>query len=119
MELQKTKHEIKLAQWREAVLACRNSGTRVRDWCEEQGISVQTYYRWQRQVWNAGVEKAQLSCRPVDSVTFAQYRSPMLAQEPGSGAAVVICFPWGRVEIQNGAEQAVIENTLQAAKALC
>lgn len=119
MELQKTKHEIKLAQWRETVLECRNSGKRVKEWCQDRGISVQTYYRWQRQVWNAGVEQAQLSCRPVDSVTFAEYRSPTLTKEPGSATAVVLYFHWGRVEIKNGAEQDVIENTLQTARKLC
>lgn len=31
--------------------ACRSSGRTVKDWCKESGISEQTYYRWQKRLF--------------------------------------------------------------------
>lgn len=67
MELQKTKHEIKLGQWRERIAECRSSGLQVVEWCRSQGISPSTYYRWQRLVWNKGVEQMQALPLPVQT----------------------------------------------------
>lgn len=45
-------HEIQQAakqqEWQERICECRNSGQPVRRWCTEHGISVQTYYRWEK-----------------------------------------------------------------------
>ena len=50
--------EIKLAgrlqEWSVRIAECRSSGMNVRAWCSEQGISVQTYYRWEKRF----IEKA-------------------------------------------------------------
>ena len=50
--------EIKLArrlqEWSVRIAECRSSGMSVRAWCGEQGISIQTYYRWEKRF----VEKA-------------------------------------------------------------
>lgn len=41
MELQKTKHELKLAQWRKLMPECSANGMRIKDWCEEWEICTQ------------------------------------------------------------------------------
>ena len=48
------KREVMLREWSARIAECRNSGKAVKAWCAEQGISVQTYYRWERRF----VEKA-------------------------------------------------------------
>ena len=48
------KREIMLRDWSARIAECRNSGKAVKEWCAEQGISVQTYYRWEKRF----VEKA-------------------------------------------------------------
>ena len=48
------KREVKLREWSVRIAECRNSGKAVKEWCSEQGISVQTYYRWEKRF----VEKA-------------------------------------------------------------
>ena len=48
------KREVKLREWSVRIAECRNSGKAVKEWCAEQGISVQTYYRWEKRF----VEKA-------------------------------------------------------------
>ncbi|MCR5088311.1 MAG: transposase [Oscillospiraceae bacterium] len=42
-----------LAVWAERVRACRTSGLSVKSWCEENGIVPNTYFRWQKKVFNA------------------------------------------------------------------
>lgn len=73
MELQKTKHEIKLAQWRRQIADCRSSGMQVRQWCQGHGISPSTYYRWQRQVWEVGVAQVKQSASQVDLAPVQQW----------------------------------------------
>lgn len=43
-----------MQEWSARIAECRSSGMRVRAWCNERGISVQTYYRWEKRF----VEKA-------------------------------------------------------------
>ena len=42
------KRELMLREWSVRIAECRNSGKTVKEWCGEQGISVQTYYRWEK-----------------------------------------------------------------------
>ena len=41
----------KLAQWVQIVSECRESGMSVRQWCQEHGINISSYYKWQRKVY--------------------------------------------------------------------
>lgn len=52
---------VRMQEWSARIAECRSSGMSVRAWCNERGISVQTYYRWEKRF----VEKAsqQLSLR--------------------------------------------------------
>jgi len=65
MKLQKSKHQIKLEQWRVLIHECRNSGLTVKLWCEQNQINMQTYYRWQKKVWESGVQGATISASIV------------------------------------------------------
>lgn len=49
-ELQSMNGQNKLALWAERVSACRSSDLSARDWCKENDICEQTYYRWQRKL---------------------------------------------------------------------
>lgn len=48
MDVRAIKHAAKLSEWSERIRACRSSGKQVKTWCEENGISVKSYYRWER-----------------------------------------------------------------------
>lgn len=116
MELQKTKHQLKLEEWKIRVHECRNSSMAVKAWCAEQGIKEQTYYRWQKQVWEARTSK-ELACVPSKAVTFAEYQPPVFSHKAAGG--VIVHLDCSSVEIQNGADQETISATLQALKSLC
>lgn len=59
MDIRTMKRAAKLAEWSEKVQACRSSGQSVKEWCEQNGICLKTYYTWER-VYLAEVSK-QLS----------------------------------------------------------
>ena len=52
--VQGLKLAVRMREWSARIAECRSSGMSVRAWCNEQGISVQTYYRWEKRF----VEKA-------------------------------------------------------------
>ncbi|MDL2248356.1 hypothetical protein LJB89_01515 [Tyzzerella sp. OttesenSCG-928-J15] len=107
MELQETKHQIKLAQWRGIVYECRNSGIAVKTWCKNNQINVSTYYRWQKLVWESGSQHTALSQASPAETTFAEYRPQM--NYSNSSAAIILQLGEIRLEIQNGASPETIE----------
>ena len=48
MDVRAIKHAAKLSEWSEHIRACRSSGEPVKTWCEENGINIKSYYRWER-----------------------------------------------------------------------
>ena len=49
--LQTLNHQEKISVWNERIAACRSSGISVRAWCEENGISTVSYYKWQKKLF--------------------------------------------------------------------
>ena len=54
------KHAAKLQEWSAKVAECRGSGSGVKAWCAEHGISPKTYYSWERQIVKEATEKYAL-----------------------------------------------------------
>ena len=46
--VQELKLTVRMQEWSARTAECRSRGMSVRAWCNEQGISVQTYYRWEK-----------------------------------------------------------------------
>ena len=51
MTVLEVKHQGKLREWQERIIECRSSGKPVKAWCQEQGVSAATYYRWEREIF--------------------------------------------------------------------
>ena len=49
--LQTLNQQEKIAIWSERIAACRSSGISVRAWCEGNGISTASYYKWQKKLF--------------------------------------------------------------------
>ena len=60
-ELQTMNGQNKLTLWAERVSVCRSSDLSGRDWCKENDICEQTYYRWQRKLYGIAKAKQELS----------------------------------------------------------
>ena len=105
-ELQVYNEQNNLAQWAQTVAQCRDSGLSVRQWCQEHGVNVSSYYKWQRKVYAA--VQAQQESRFVE-VTPVQ---PVAV----SSVAVTIRIAGAEAEIHNGADAATVETVLRVLK---
>ena len=101
--LQRINTGNKLALWAERVSTCRNSGLSVKDWCRENGVCDQTYYKWQLKLL-AAVEEQQ-------HVQFAAVPVSV------SGRAVAaVEYRELRVEVYAGADRETLTALLQAVR---
>ena len=105
-ELQTMNGQNKLALWAERVSACRSSDLSVRDWCRENEICEQTYYRWQRRLY--GIAKAQ-----QEQPRFAEITPSHMTSAP---AAVTVRIAGAEIDIQNGADEETVGMMLRLLK---
>ena len=56
--LQTLNRQEKIAVWSERITACRSSGISVRAWCEGNGISTASYYKWQKKLFCLAAQNA-------------------------------------------------------------
>ena len=99
------KQQRKLSEWAERVTACRSSGQSVKTWCQENGVSEQTYYKWQRRLY----ELAQ---------NQQENRFAEITPQRMSNNSIAVTMQIGSVElaIHNGADAATVEAVLRAVK---
>lgn len=95
----------KLSEWAERVSACRNSGLSVRAWCQENDVCEQTYYRWQRRLYDLAQEEREGG--------FAE-----IAPIRRTTGSIAVTVQIGSVElaVHNGADAATVEAVLRAMK---
>ena len=82
-----------LAKWNERITACRSSGLTVKAWCQENGVSPGSYYRWQRRLY-------ELSTVQTKRAEFAEV--PLGKR---GTAVAVLHLPGGDVEVLTGADE--------------
>ena len=58
-ELQTINQNARVALWVNRVSECRSSGLSVKVWCEENGVNQQTYYKWQKRLFDMAQEQRQ------------------------------------------------------------
>ena len=105
-ELQTINQQNKLALWAGLIRECRNSGHNVKEWCKENDICEQTYYRWQRKIFE--IAKAQ------HEVQFAEVTpvKPVCSHS----VAVTVRLSGAEADICNGADAATVETVLRLLK---
>ena len=105
--LQRVNRQQRLAEWSRRVEACRSSGLTVVQWCQENGITVSTYFSWQRKVFQA--------LKEVQEVTFAEV--PIMEHSQLSGHIVAAMEVSDvRIQVYEGADKATLQAILLAAK---
>ena len=103
--LQTVNQQRKLSEWAERVTACRSSGQSVKTWCRENDVSEQTYYKWQRRLY----ELAQ---------NQQENRFAEITPQRISNNSIAVTVQIGSVElaVYNGADAATVEAVLRAVK---
>ena len=104
-DLQTLNGQNKLALWAGRISECRNSGQNVKTWCQENGICEQTYYKWQRKLFE--IAKAQ------QEVQFAEV-TPSATRR--GNVAVTVRIAGAEADICNGADAATVETVLRFLK---
>lgn len=102
-DLQVHNGQNKLAEWVGKISACRNSGLSVKTWCKGSGSCEQTYYRWQKRLFE--MSKAQ------QEVRFAEVQPARCGN-----VAVTVRIAGTEVGIHSGADAATIETVLRILK---
>ena len=93
----------KLALWAGRISACRNSGQNVKAWCKENGVCEQTYYKWQRRLF----EMAQMQ----QGVQFAE-----VTPVRHGNVAVTVRIAGAEADVHSGADAATVETVLRILK---
>ena len=105
-DLQTHNGENKLNLWAGRIRECRNSGQNVKVWCRENGICEQTYYKWQRRLFEMAQAQQELSFAEVTPVRPAAY----------SNVAVTVRIAGAEADIHTGADAAIVEMALRILK---
>ena len=123
MDVQKLTHEVRLQQWSRIVEECRNSGSSIKSWCEENGINSKTYYYWQKKVCQATCRELAMSQQQkMETVpanpppVFAELSMP---RTNCGNVALTIHHHNTEVHIYNGADATLVEIALLAIRSLC
>lgn len=84
-----------LEKWLARIEECRSSGKSVRAWCMEQGIPLQTYYRWKKR---CGVVLSEEKSAPTseESGQIVQVNSDTLPTDEGDNLETAIVIRHGK-----------------------
>ena len=104
--LQAYNEQNKLAQWVQIVSQCRDSGLSVRQWCQDHGVNISSYYKWQRKEY-AMVQAQQ-------EIQFAEVTPKQTVRS--AGIAVTVRIAGAEADIHNGADEATVETVLRVLK---
>jgi len=104
--LQVLNENNKVSEWAARITECRNSGLSVREWCETNHLCTQTYYRWQKRLF----EMAQAQ----QEVQFAEV-TPVQSVRSGN-VAVTVRIARVEADIHSGADAATVEAVLRVLK---
>ena len=105
-DLQTLNGQNKLALWAGRISECRNSGLAVKTWCKANGVCEQTYYKWQRRLFE--MAKAQQEVRFADV-------TPVRPVACGN-VAVTVRITGAEADIHSGADAATVEAVLRVLK---
>ena len=104
-DLQVHNGQNKLALWAGKISECRSSGLSVKTWCKENGVCEQTYYKWQRRLFD--MAQAQ------QEVRFAEATPPVVHC---GNVAVTVRIAGAEADIHTGADAAAVETVLRILK---
>lgn len=105
-DLQTLNGQNKLALWAGRISECRSSGQKVKVWCKENGICEQTYYKWQRKLFE--MAQAQQASQFADI-------TPKVIVCSGK-VAVTVRIAGVEADVHSGADASTVETVLRILK---
>ncbi len=102
-DLQTINSQNKLALWAGRISECRNSGQKVKAWCKENGVCEQTYYKWQRRLFELAKTQQKVQFAEVTPVRCGN-------------VAVTVRIAGAEADVHSGADVATVETVLRILK---
>lgn len=102
--MDRSSYQVRINQWASIIQAQASSHMNKTEWCRENGITVRTFYYWQRKLRNMilesseGPSQKQLPSAP-DAPTFCELSIPdpqktdpiiPLNDTPGNGSGLIV-----------------------------
>lgn len=117
-------HDYKLALWTNRIKECRASRLTVNRWCEQNNIGVKNYYYWMRKIKREAfdalpAERKEIPATIDSSVPVFSKINLSANNRTMSTAAVTVRLNNIVIDVQDGASEMVIRNTLLAIRSLC
>lgn len=115
-------------EWKDLIQECRTSGLGDKEWCEQHGIPISTFYtkitRLRRKACEIPAakhrvirESQQVVPLPIIDETSVPY--PIIAADTGELPAVTLKIKDYSIEFSNHAARDTILNTLSVLRQLC
>ena len=105
-ELRTMNQQNKLALWAGRISECRDSGMAVKAWCRENGVCEQTYYKWQKRLFEIAQARQE--------VEFAEVTPAQPIRN--SNVAVTVRLAGVEADIHSGADASTVETVLRFLK---
>jgi len=117
MTLQSSGRQQSLQEWSRKVADCRQSEKSVKRWCEENGVTAKTYYRWQQKVFSAMAEQQERAAQPTwDGPRFTELSIPdngLKRSEESARRTASIRIGNTAVEFYSGADSDLVRTLYQ------
>ena len=136
MKVQTAKKMMQIQAWAAQINECRQSGLTVRQWCRDNGIGLKSFYYRQRRVREELLDALEPNhsvqlpgtdlgyCLPAEHTVSGRsekdhyliQKKPVFAALPipaPTGAAVTVRMGEYAVEIENGADDVMVERVLR------
>ena len=84
----------KVQEWSARVAECRSSGIVVKAWCREHGISLKTYYNWERQIVKEATQQYALAA-PAPAGMLVQVNPDAMASDDVNAIETVVTIRHG------------------------
>lgn len=120
MEELSAKTQINIQEWLEVIHRCRDSGLTNKQWCEENGISLKSYYYWLAKIRKLAIENlphkrnvGPVSTEGPETAVFASI--PVISHCSSNPAPVIIRSGSAVIEIAVDTKDSLIQSVILAA----
>ena len=117
-QVTQVKSEFRKERWKQLIKECQSSGMTVRDWCAQNGIKEQTYYRNLQKLRQEICDSLPVITEKAEKPAVFK-KLEVITPVPDTKAAVIIRLPQATLEINDGASQETIQAVLLALQSLC
>ena len=101
-EVIQVRSQYRMREWAKIIQECEASGLSNKEFCEQNGVSIKSYYYWLRKLREAAMHQNQPSlvqltsttdeCNRIDEMIHIQFRSARLDLPGNTDAEAVIAI---------------------------